>query len=745
MGFLELDSRILIDLKNNNTKECLHIIKNNKEIILKYLGEDADLETVQSYVFNFNSVLLQINPPISFIETVLNLPYFSRVYSVFLNSNILIEACKLGRRETLEWLLTLNINPHVRDSHGMTALMHASKNPDLLFVLKKLSATSIHNDSKDDSVNNNINNNNSNLIANNNSTLNEVSIDNNSNNVNKVDSSLYDEDNIGQNVLYYALRNIVALKELLKTDININHYNKNNETVLLYCCKNNIFEPIQLLTQHPDIDVNLTDNKGWTAAMYLAEKGRKKELFNLNQQEKCNYEYQNSKHESVLSIILKKMYWPGEEEDICNMSTLSIDTFNDNASSVFNESSPYSIYDSPLYSPLSSYRDSVLTTCIDSQSAQYLPYIYILTHCIHRGFNFNLPMDDEGNTPLMLLIIANDIHTLHYVLNSSDKVDISTKNKYDENAYTLALKYKLPKGILDNMRDHLTFDYDYYDSYTGNNLFLLSAMMEPTLIDIIIQRNPEAIHSVNPNEKENALILATKLHRKDSVDILLRHSIPIDYQDAYGNTALYYAIVGNDIHIVKLLRSHNADMNIKNIVGVSPLDYAKSLGYQYMLDILNENRKSVLFSFPSPPSSPTFKKLEITPITTSTEGKDEKKKDDVHSKKEKRKSHAKKSSKSKIEKEEVKDFYFQFVEEDNGSENKQFKEANEYIQPHVGPYYANLEIELPFELILAERKVFNEEVNRSRSLLKLCNRNDSTASNDSEIEYFFNKKNLPVI
>ncbi|ORX86514.1 ankyrin [Anaeromyces robustus] len=782
MGFEQLDSRILIDLENKNTKECLHIIKNNREIIKKYLSDTADLETVQSFVKKLNQIIIHINPPLDFIETMLNLPYFNRVYSVFLNSDILIEACKLGRRETLEWLLTLDINLRVRDSQGMTALMHASKNPALLFVVKKLITFSSPNiNKKDDNSNNkndinlingnNVNNNtnndnlkndinnkdntnndnskedindknnskeeitNKNNITNNDNSKEEI-IDNNKNNYkNNNCDCLNDEDNQGRNALFHAIRNTIALKELLETNIDINHLNKNHETVLLYCCKKNIFEPIQYLTQHSDVDVNITDLREWTAAMYLTAKGRKNELFDSNLVEKCNYEYHNSEHESVLSIVLKKMYWPDEGGDLDSISNFSIDTFSDTASTIYSEST----YKPSLYSPLTSYRDSLITTCVNQHSTSYIPYVHILTHFIHRGFNFNIPMDDDGNTPLMLIVIVHDIQTLHYILNTSDNVDISVKNQYDENAFSLALKYNLPKGIIDDMINHPSFDYDYYDSYYGNNLFLLSAMVEPSLIKNIVEKDPEIIHSVNPNGKENALILATKLHRKDSIQILLQYPIPIDYQDELGNTALYYAIEGNDIHIVKILRSNHADMNIKNNEGISALDYAKSLGYHYMLNILKEERNSVLFSFPSPPTSPNL----IQEFST-LDDKNKKEKINVHSRSEKRKSKTKKSFDNNNKKEEVKDFYFQILDEIDNSGEK-FIETNEYIQPHIGLYYANLEIELPYELIIAERKFFNEEVIRSHSLLKLSNRNDTTKSCDTDFEYFINSKDLPTL
>ncbi|ORX49619.1 ankyrin [Piromyces finnis] len=786
MGFEQLDLRILIDLKNNNTKECFYIIKNNKEIIKKYLGENANPEIVRSYVKKLNYVILNTSPPLDFIEEMLNLPYFSRVYSVFLQSNILIEACKLGKKEILDWLLTLNINHHVRDSKGRTALMHASKNPDLLYVVKKLSYSgrqniinyntynshepAIHttfNYKNNPSIyNNKINNKNynSNLTIgntnnNNNNNNNSNIIDENTNKEiidtdEKDSNSLKDEDDQGRNALFYAIRNITTLKELLKTEINVNHLNKKHETVLLYCCKNNIFEPIQYLTQHSDLDVNLTDKREWTAAMYLAEKGRKEELMNLNQHNhECNYEYQNTKYESALSIIMKKMYWPeeeikkkeeeeeGEDDKFYRLSNISFDSFGDYASSIYSE--PLSFY--RYSSSHSNHRDSMVSFYNKPvSSAFYLPYILILTRFIHMGFNFNLPMDKDGNTPLMILIIVKDIHTLHYVLNTSKNYDLSVKNKYGENACTLALKYKLPRGILDVMKNHPTFDYNYYDQATGNNLFLLSAMTEPMLMQEIIRKDPEIIHSVNPHGKENALILATKLHHQDSVNVLLQLSIPIDFQDALGNTALSYAINSNDIHIVKILRDHNANMNIKNKDGLSPLDYAQSLGYHYMLDILNKNRNSILYSFPSLNTNPKLTQKFDTNSSLLNK-KYDKENITPNQRNPKREYHLKKASKIKNKNEEVKDFYFQFLEKEEDSKVDD-KEVNNYIQPRVGPYYFELDMDLPYELILAEQKIYNDEVYHSRTLLRQYTRHDSsTASYDTDYDYFVNSNSIPVI
>jgi len=581
MDFEKFEIELLFDLKNNNGA-CVRKLEEKKELILKNLYENAVPENLSKFVEALNYIILHSTSKFILIEKILKHPYFSKVYSVFQNSDILIEACKIGRKNTLQWLLTMNINPYVQDKDGMTALMHASKNPDLLYVVKNFL---------------------SNIDC-----LNMV-------------------DNNGKNALFYALHNIAALNELLKTNINVNQLNRDNESLLIYCCKYDIFEVISYLITRVDIDVNLVDNEDRTAAMYLADKGRTVELFNLNKRN-CNYEFRNKRNESTLSLVLKNLY------------------------------------------------------TVEKHTSLYLPYIRILTTFVQNDLNFNLPIDEDENTPIMLFIIVNDIYTLNYVLNYSKNYDLSIKNKNGESACSLALKYNLPKGILDFMMNHPTFDINYKDQKNNNNMLMLSAMAEFTLIDTILEIKPLLINSVN-SKNENALIIATKLNRQKSVLSLIQHKIDINHQDNLGNTALYYAIDSNNVDLIKLFVSNHADKTIKNNDGISPLDFAKKLGYKYILNILKEE-ESVLLS----------------PLTH----------------------------------EEVKDYYFQFTKE-NDSEIK-YKETEEYLYPYVSDRYS--EIDLSYDLILAEKTVYLNSIkprpySRHSSSVESCDmdylRNSITLSN----------------
>jgi len=226
MNFENFETDLLIDIKKKN-KKCLKNIDKNAELIKANLGEEGDPEKINKFVKQLNIVIFQIKK-YKLVEAILRNPLFSKVYEVFRNSDILIEACKNKKVDAVKWLSTMNINPCVQDEDGMTALMYAVKNYySLNFVVKQ-------------------------LITN--------------------EKCLHATDKNGDNVLYHALCDNNAILELIKTDINVNYICSSGEPLFMYCCKNDIFTPISALTSSEKLNVNIVDEEGKTPAMILAEK-----------------------------------------------------------------------------------------------------------------------------------------------------------------------------------------------------------------------------------------------------------------------------------------------------------------------------------------------------------------------------------------------------------------------------------------------------------------------------------------
>lgn len=87
-----------------------------------------------------------------------------------------------------------------------------------------------------------------------------------------------------------------------------------------------------------------------------------------------------------------------------------------------------------------------------------------------------------------------------------------------------------------------------------------------------------------------ALHYASQSYFVEVCRVLLENKANVDVKDNYGNTPLFRAVFnsGGKGEIIGLLRSYNADINLKNHSGVSPLDLANTIANynvkQYMLE-----------------------------------------------------------------------------------------------------------------------------------------------------------------
>jgi len=495
MEFEVFKTEILVDIKEKK-KHCLKKIEKNKELIQSNIGEEGDLKKIDTFVNDLNIIIFELKK-FNLIESVLKHPFFSKVLEAFRNSNILIEACKAKKKIALKWLLTMDINPCVQDDKGMTALMYAAESNLLFFVVQDLVK-------KDNCIN---------LL-----------------------------DTNGDNALYHALDNVEALKELVKTDIDAN-CKHDGENLLLYCCKNDIFSPIIALVSSSNIDVNVVDKEGKTAAMYLAVKGREKEFESLCIKETCNFDYRNEDNESVLSILIQKLYVE--------------------------------------YSDL------------------FPHYLRMIAMLVKSNCNFNLPVDNIGNSALMAFMIIGDYYSSYYIAKYNPSIDLTVKNQFGENPSSLCIKLKDNENLLKTFKSLPTFDVNYIDPNTNNTMLMLCSMKgDATFVTELIENNVNIINDVN-NRNENSLILATKFSKIAVVETLLKHGIFVNQQDYLGNTALYYAVDLNNIRLIKLLLKYKADMNIKNNEGVSTLNYAHSIADKNILNILtnpDDNSSSIIDS-----------------------------------------------------------------------------------------------------------------------------------------------------
>ena len=503
MDFETFETEFLIGLRNKS-KNCFSLLEQNGKLVQAYLGKEGSQTTIDRFINEVNLIVLKTKNYFNYIKKILTHESFkdnnsnNRFLENFKNGNVLIEACKTENKNAIKWLLTMGMNPMVQDKKGMSALMYAAENQNLLSVVKHF-------------VND------------------------------KFCMDLVDEN--GENVVFHALHNSNALMEIVKSKVNINQINNNNESALLYCSKHELYSPLIILLTNENINVNFIDNEEKTAAMYLAENGRYLEFSALSKRN-CDYNFINTRLESVLSIIIKNLY--GEASKDTNIPPIS--------------------------------------------------YLRILAVLAELNCNFNIPIDDDENTAIMIFIIVNDYITLEYVLSNAKNIDLSKKNRNGENATSLYVKSKNNNNCK-IITDNNTFDYNYIDGNNNNTLLMLAAINQPTLVRKIIENNIFVLDSTN-SKKENALILAVKSNNAKSVEALLRYDININQQDYLGNTALYYAVEQNNVEIVENLIYNKADATIKNLEGKSALDIAHEIGNKSILNyITNPSLASPSSSF----------------------------------------------------------------------------------------------------------------------------------------------------
>jgi len=503
MNYEEFEDTILAKLNNDN-KSCLDTIENYKKVIYNYLKDTEKPIHIKEFVDKLNIIVIK-KKNFDLIENVLKHDLFSKVLNEFRHSNILIKACQNNNLNAASWLLTMNIDKYVQDEYGMTALMHAAHHSELISIVEKL--------------------------------------------INNDDDSIHLTDNNDETALFHAVNNIDILSILLNSEIDVNHQNKNGDTVLIYCCKNELMYAVDKIIKKSNINLNLRNFEDRNAVMYLVENGK----YNI-----INF----------LSYILKK-----------NRIELDVNYRNKN-----NET---------LVSILiSQFRKWYYSENIRKEGNKILVYAYILMYLIDSGCDFNAPIDEEGNTPIMFFMMVGDYCSAYYILQNYEKIDLSIKNNKGISATLLSLSIKESNNFLkQTFLKHKAFDIYSQDEHRNNPLMYYLINRNSFLFSVacneINSSNKEKVYSQINDKNENIIIIATKLGLfKYLFDIVFSNN-NIDHQDNLGNTALYYAIKIKDKYAINSLIYRHANLNIKNNQGKSAFDLSKEINDDSIIEILN--------------------------------------------------------------------------------------------------------------------------------------------------------------
>ncbi|ORX44868.1 ankyrin [Piromyces finnis] len=326
-------------------------------------------------------------------------------------------------------------------------------------------------------------------------------------------------DNLGRTALFYAANNREATYELIKAGANLNHKDIQGNNIFNYCCKNEFYYNLIQLIYNRKCDLNSKNNEGKGALSYLSENNNywviKQLTKKLNTRDK-KVVFDNS--QEVISILIKQIYQPDKKR----------------------------------------------------HPNVYIPYYKTLKTLIDCKYNFNIVIDDEGNTPLMFFIMIEDFCTVYYLITHCKNLNLSLKNNNGDDAFSLSLKLNnnyLSKFIFKQK----SLNFNYNDQWNNNILVFYIIANDNKMIRKTLFRNISLLNQVNI-KKESPLIIATKLGRIEIVKTLLRLGADVDHQDNLGNTALYYAVDLKNIHSISILTFYKANLYKKNNRNVSPWD-----------------------------------------------------------------------------------------------------------------------------------------------------------------------------
>lgn len=145
-----------------------------------------------------------------------------------------------------------------------------------------------------------------------------------------------------------------------------------------------------------------------------------------------------------------------------------------------------------------------------------------------------------------------------------------------------ALREKAYRAVAVLM-DHPGLDVKRANRMRETPLMLAAWVGEKTLVEHLIKRGAE----VNQPGWTPLHYAAANGH-DEVVALLLEHYAFIDAQSPNETTPLMMAVRGNHVSTVRLLLNEGADVNMKNQLGMTLLDFAEKQGHQSLADALRE-------------------------------------------------------------------------------------------------------------------------------------------------------------
>jgi len=211
-------------------------------------------------------------------------------------------------------------------------------------------------------------------------------------------------DNNGNNVYFHATSSPDILKKLLKYgDHGVFHINNDNENILLYCSRYNKMRSFEILDKKYSFNSELTNSVGKNIPMYLVENARFNELRNYDKKYSIDPNYKNKFGDCLVSVFMKKYY----QQCSGNVGDAKF---------------------------ASNYNYVIIKN-----------YANTLRYLVEMRCNFNVTIDEDGNTAYSVLEMMGDMVSLRYISKHA-YINSSTKSNYRQNGKN---SYPVPSEYID--------------------------------------------------------------------------------------------------------------------------------------------------------------------------------------------------------------------------------------------------------------------------------------------------------
>jgi ankyrin repeat protein len=131
----------------------------------------------------------------------------------------------------------------------------------------------------------------------------------------------------------------------------------------------------------------------------------------------------------------------------------------------------------------------------------------------------------------------------------------------------------------------------YFVNFTDNNnvtSLIFAAQSGADSIVLYLINNGIDINTITFDYELTALIAAAKNNHLRSAEILIRNGAMLNHRDAYGRTALHYAVLFAFDQMTDMLLYYEAEINNKDNWGYTPLAYAVENNDLFLAELLIE-------------------------------------------------------------------------------------------------------------------------------------------------------------